>query len=91
MVLCTRVPRVGEQHGTDGLEELLLESWPILGGPIERQVRDYFSSFRRSTHELSPSLPTEVGVPVERNLTAGTVDAMFGVSGSRLRAAGALL
>ena len=33
----------------------------------------------------------EVGVPVERNLTAGTVDAMFGVSGSRLRAAGALL
>jgi hypothetical protein len=34
---------------------------------------------------------TEVGVPVERNLTAGTVDAMFGVSGDRLRAAGVLL
>ena len=37
------------------------------------------------------SRSTEVGVPVERNLTAGTVDAMFGVSGSRLLAAGALL
>ncbi len=27
----------------------------LIGSPIERQVRDYFSSFRRSTHELSPS------------------------------------
>ena len=34
------------------------------------------------------SLYTEVGVPVERNLTAGTVEARFGVRGDRLRTAG---
>ena len=44
----------------------------------------------RSVVKYEGNSYTEVGVPVERNLTAGTVDAMFGVRGGRLRAAGAL-
>ena len=47
--------------------------------------------FREAAGSSEPSLPTEVGVPVEGILTAGTVDVRLGVRGNPLLPAEDLL
>ena len=77
-----------QRSGTDSVPRRLAMHKILTAHPLAHLVGSLLCAHNRQQRAMGflvqfgeKGICTEVGVPVERNLTAGTVDAMFGVRG----------